>query len=96
VVTLAAAAVVENGIPAVRVAYVCQTRGDLADRGSPVDRFERPVGAPAQRLRQSVGIVLVVVEAMRFLAGVALGDRMPLVSAQANQMPPSRAAELDL
>ena len=71
VVALSAAAVVEDRLAAVRVADRREARGDLADRGVPVDLLEAAVGATAQRLRQAVRAVLVVVEARGLLARVA-------------------------
>ena len=72
VVSLAAAAVVEDRLAAVLVADAREPGGDLGDRRVPVDLLERAVGAPAQRRRQPVRAVLVVVEAHRLVAGVAL------------------------
>jgi hypothetical protein len=56
----------------VRIADLGEPRGDLAYRNVPIDRLEAPVWAAAKRRGQPIGSVLIVVEAMCFLAGVAL------------------------
>ena len=86
VVALAAAAVVEDRLAAVLVPDRAQALGDLADRGVPVDLLEGAVGPAAQRRGQPVARVLVVVEALRLLAGVAVRARAGLVTADPTQM----------
>src|SRR6185436_15140332 len=93
VVALAAAAVIEDRVAAMAIAHRREPRGDLADRGVPVDRLERAVGAPPQRLGDAVAAVLVVVEAMRLLACIAARRGMALVAADPDQVV---ALELDL
>ena len=56
----------------------------------------RAVRATAQRGEQALGIVLVEVDALRLLAGVAAGDRVATVPAYPRDVPPVRATELDL
>ena len=84
VVALAAAAVVEDRLAAVLVADRAQPRGDLAHGGVPVDLLEGAVRAAAQRCREAVAGVLVVVEALRLLARVAVRARTGLVAAHAH------------
>ena len=81
VVPLATAAVVEDLVAAVGVADVCEALGDLGDRGVPVDLLVAAVGAAPHRRGQPGAVVLVVVQAQRLVAGVALRTRMVLVSA---------------
>ncbi len=82
VVPLTAAAVVENRLAAVRIAHGAEPRRYLGDRRGPVDRHEGAVGAPAQGMEHPLTpAVLIVIEPQRFLAGVALGSRMRLVTA---------------
>src|SRR5688500_422016 len=66
--------------------------GGLGDRRVPVDLLERAVVAAAQRGRQPVRVVLVVVEAQRLLARVALRRGMLLVTASPLE-PPRGLAE---
>src|SRR5690606_38120364 len=91
-----AAAVIEDGLAAVRVAHPGQARRHLADGGVPVDGLEAAVGAAAERRGHPVAAALVVVEAVRLLAGVALRRGMALVAAQPDQAAAVGAAELDL
>src|SRR5262249_4304531 len=82
VIALAAAAVIEDGVAAVGVADRGQPRRDLGDRRVPVDLLEGPIRAFAQRVEDPLAAaVLVMVEAERLLAGVALGGGMRLVPA---------------
>src|SRR5690606_8045717 len=90
------AAVIEDRLAAVLVAHAREPRRDLGDRGLPIDLLEGAVGAPAQGPRQAVRVVLVVVEPMRLLAGVAARGRMRLVAAEAHQRATVVAAELHL
>ena len=77
VVALPAAAVVQDLVAAVLVAHRAEARGDLADRGVPVDLLVRAVITTAQRVEHTLTTtVLVVVEAQRLLAGVPLGRRV--------------------
>ena len=85
VVPLPAAAVVEDRRAAVGVAHVGEAGGDLADRGVPVDLLEGAVGPAAQRRGEAVRTVLVVVEAQRLLARVAVRRGMGLVAADARR-----------
>jgi hypothetical protein len=62
-------------------ADVKQPLGDLSQRGVPANRFEAAVTAPAQWRGQAIGLILVVIQPMRFLAGVAFGVWMVLVAA---------------
>ena len=76
VVALPATAVVHDRLAAVLVADRAEPRRDLADRGVPVDLLERAVRPPSQRVQDALAAaVLVVVEAQRLLARVALGRR---------------------
>ena len=75
VVPLPAAAVVEDRLPAVGVAHLGEPGRHLGDGGVPVDLLEGAVVAAAQRGRQAVATVLVVVEAQRLLARVARPTR---------------------
>ena len=64
------------------VAHRAEARGDLADRGVPVDLLVGAVITTAQRVEHTLTTtVLVVVEAQRLLAGVPLGRRVGLVAA---------------
>ncbi len=81
VVALAAAAVVEDRLAAVRVADRGAAFDDLGDRRVPVDLLEAPVGTAPERRRQPVPAVLVVVEPHRLVARVAAGARVLAVAA---------------
>ena len=95
-IPLPATAVIEDRVTAVSVADACESRGHLADRGVPVDLLERAVGAPPQRRGDAIAAVLVVIEAMRLLARVALRGGMALVAAQLDEVAIRFAAELNL
>ncbi len=84
-VSLAAAAVVEDLLAAVGVADVFEALGDLGDRGVPVDLLVAAVGASPHRGRQPAAVVLVVIEPQRLVARVALRRRMLLVTADLGQ-----------
>src|SRR5208282_251890 len=71
-VALSAAAVIENARAAVSVAHSLEAGSDLVNRGIPIDFLERSVGAAPKRRRQPVLAVLVVVDPLRLLAGVAV------------------------
>ena len=85
-VTLPAAAVVEDLVAAVRVADVLEARGDLGDRGVPVDFLVAAVGPSTHRGRQPAAVVLVVIEPQRLVAGVALRCRVFLVTADLGEL----------
>ena len=101
VVPLPATAEVEDALATMGVAHRRQPTGDLANGGVPVDHLEAAVGAPAQRMGHpltagrhagpighgSATGVLVVVEAERLLARVALRRRMALVASDALEPP---------
>src|SRR6185295_17013749 len=93
VVPLAAAAVIRQRPPAVRVADRRELPGDLPDRRLPRDPLERAVRPPAQRRVEAVGVVLVIVETRRLLAEITLGARMPFIAADPRD---PLAVELDL
>ena len=96
VVPLAAAPVVEDRLAAVGGPHVVEAGGDLGDRRVPVDLLEGPVGAPAQRGRQPVAAVLVVVEAQGLLARVARAGGVGLVAPDPLERPPVVTAEAHL
>src|SRR6185295_3141555 len=79
---------IEDRRAAVRVAHLGDALRDLGDRGVPVDRLVRAVGAPAHRAREPVARVLVVVEPQTLLARVALRPRVRLVAADARDATP--------
>src|SRR5690606_36447475 len=82
VVALSAAAVVQERFAAMGVADRAQAGGDFGDRGVPADLVGGAVGAAAQRAQDATVVtVLVVVEAQRLLAGVALAGGVGLVAA---------------
>ena len=91
-----AAAVVEDLVAPVFVADRREAFRDLTNRGVPVDFLEAAVLTPTERLLEAALVVLVVVETRRLLAGVPLGSRMGLVSANLDQAPAVFASELDL
>ena len=96
-VALPAAAVVDDRLAAMGVANRRQPLGDLANGGVPVDLLEGSVGSSAQRAQQPLtATVLVVVEAERLLAGVALRRRVGLVATDPFEGPPvGSQADLD-
>ncbi len=76
-VSLSAAAVVEDALAAVLRADRCSSFCAISRMAvRPVDRLVRSVGPPAHRRAQAVRAVLVVVQPLRLLAHVALRDRM--------------------
>ena len=106
VVPLPAAAEVEDRVAAVGVAHRAEAGRDLGDGGVPVDLLEGAVGPAAQRPGQPLAEaghagrgdraaagVLVVVEAQRLLARVALRHRVRLVAADAGEPAAVVAAE---
>ena len=80
-VSLPTAAVVEAGVGAVLVGNGGEPSDDLGDRGVPVDLGVGAVGLALERAGQPALHVLVVVDAERLLAGVALGADVALVAA---------------
>jgi hypothetical protein len=93
-VALPATAVEEDGLAAVRVAHGHEPLGDLGDGRVPVDRGVAAVGFAAQRCRQPVAAVLVVVETQRLVAGVSGGGDVVLVAADLDE-PASVPLDLD-
>src|SRR5262245_50257575 len=95
-VPLASTALVEDRLAAEPVAARAEPRGDLGDRGLPVDGLEGAVLSPAERMEDALAAaVLVVVEAEGLLARVALGGRVGLVPADLLEAAPVGAAQLD-
>src|SRR5258705_2370686 len=80
-IALPSAAIERKRIAAVRGADLIQALRDLAQRRIPGDWLEAAVGAPAQRSRQAIRLILVVVEPLRLLTSIALGIRMQFVAA---------------
>src|SRR5262249_34523018 len=96
VIALTAAAVIEDRLAAEPVADGAESRGDLGDRGVPVDGFKCPVGSAAERVQDALAAtVLVVVEAGGLLARVAPGGRVGLVPADLLEPAPVGAAQSD-
>src|SRR5579863_295298 len=87
-IALAAAAVIEDARAAVGVAHPFEACGNLANRGVPVDFLEGAVGTPPQRRSQPITAVLVIVNPLRFLAGIALRRDVIAISAHASDMTP--------
>src|SRR5713226_485588 len=75
-------------IAAVLRADVVQPLRYLAERGVPCDWLEAAIGAPAQRRRQAIGLILIVVKPLSLLAGIAFGIRMQFVAAHLHHPPP--------
>ncbi len=84
VVSLAAAAVVQDALAAVAQTDGRQLLRDFANGRWPVDGFVGSVRAPSHRRVQPVGAVLVVVHALGLLADVSLRHRMGLVAPDAH------------
>ena len=87
VVSLSAAAVVEDLVSAVRLADPLKPVGDLRNRGVPVDFLIGAVIAAAQRCGQPARIGLVVVQLQGFVAGVPARGGVVLVAADLGQLP---------
>src|SRR5271168_859658 len=87
-IALSAAAVIENARSAPLLAHPKEARGDLADSGVPVDFLEAAVGTAAKRRGQPVTTILVVVNALRLLAGVPMRRYVLLVSMHTRDMTP--------
>ena len=85
-VTLPAAAVVEDLVPAVGIGDALEARGDLGNRGVPVDFLVAAVGTPAHGGGQPIAVVLVVVQPQRLVAGVTLRGGMVLVAADLGEV----------
>ncbi len=95
-VALPAAAVVDDRLASMGVANRRQPLGDLANGGVPVDLLEGSVVSSTKRAQQPLTApVLVVVEAQRLLAGVALRRRVGLVAADPFEGP-SVTSQADL
>src|SRR5262249_54173649 len=86
VIALPAAAVIREAMTAVLVAQRHQLARDLFDGGLPLDRLERSIASPAQRRAQSIGVVLIPIEARRLLTDVTPGRRMCVVADDAGQL----------
>src|SRR5207302_1337725 len=95
VIALPAAAVIEDCRSAVGVAHARESGGDFGDRRVPVDRFVAAVGTTTHRRGEPVAAVLVVVEAQRLLARVALRCRVGLVAADPLEPATVRSAQTD-
>jgi hypothetical protein len=81
VVSLAAAAVVENGLAAVGVPHGREPCGDFGDGGVPADLLEWAVCAAPERVEDALtSAVLIVIEPKRFLSRVSLRGWMGLVA----------------
>ena len=86
-IPLPAAAVIEDARAAPLLAHLEEARGDLADCGVPVDFLESAVGPPPHRRGQPIPAILVVVNPLRLLAGIALRRDMLPVTADTRDMP---------
>src|SRR5262245_19939742 len=96
VVSLPAAAVVQDRLAAVRVPHGREPPGDLGHRGVPVDLLERAVRATAQRMEHALApTVLIVIEAKGLLTGIALRAGMRLVAPDLLKTATVLTAELD-
>src|SRR5262249_12974716 len=96
VVSLPAAAVVQDRLAAVRVPHGPEPPGDLGHRGVPVDLLERAVRATAQRMEHALApSVLIVMEAKGLLTGIALRAGMRLVAPDLLETATVLTAELD-
>jgi hypothetical protein len=80
-VSLAAAALVEDRLTAMRVTDRRQTYSYFSDRGVPVDFLETAVTASTEWTCQTVRAVLVEIDTMCLLTGIALGSRMGIIAA---------------
>src|SRR5579862_4139196 len=87
-IALAAAAVIEDARAAVSIAHALEACGDFANRGVPVDFLEGAVGPSPERRGQPIPAVLVVVNSLRLLAGIALRRDVFAISAHASDMTP--------
>ena len=96
VIALSAATVVENRLSAVGIADVGQTLGHLADGRVPVDGLEGAVVAATEWRGEAVGAVLVEIELVGLLAGVAPGRRVLAIAPEAHQLAAVVPTELDL
>src|SRR5439155_48318 len=89
-------AVVEDRLAAVAVDDAPESGRHLGDGRVPVDLLVRPVRPSAQRRRQAVPAVLVVVEPEGLLARVALGGGVRLVTPDPFEAPPVLTTPADL
>ncbi len=62
-----------------------QASSHFGDRGVPVNLFETAVAAPAERTCQTVRAILVKIDAMGLLTGIALGSGMRIVAAHLHE-----------
>src|SRR5579862_4657105 len=85
-ISLSAAAVIEDARAAELIAHAHQTRANLGDRGIPIDLLEATVGAASHRGIEAVLAVLIVVDALRLLACVPVRGDVLLVAAHAGDM----------
>src|SRR5579864_7843198 len=86
-VSLPAAAVIEDACAAPSVAHPHETGRDLANRGVPIDLLKRAVGPTPEWRGQPITPVLVVIEALRLFAGVAARSDVGAIAAHAGDMP---------
>ncbi len=87
VISLPTTAVVEDALPAMCVLHGVQTLADFPDRRVPGNFLEAPVVAAAQRMKDAIRRLQIVVQTVGFLAGVALGAGVGLVPANAREAP---------
>src|ERR1700682_6080382 len=80
-IPLPSAAIERERLAAVCRADMVEALRYLTHRRLPGDRLEVAVGAPAQRSRQAIGLVLIVVEPLSLLTSITLGIRMQFVAA---------------
>src|SRR5829696_6891880 len=85
-VTLPAAAVVEDLVSAVGIGNALEARGNLGNRSVPVNFLVAAVRTPAHGRGQPVAVVLIVVQSQRLVAGVALRGGMVLVAADLDEV----------
>ena len=95
-VPLAAAAVIEDLVAAVARLDVHELRGDLADRGVPIDRFEGPVRPAPERCIEPIAGALVEVEPLRLLAEIPARDRVVAIALELHDLPAAVSADLHL
>src|SRR6266481_8374594 len=85
-ISLPAAAIIEDARAAVGIAHFLEARRDLANRPVPVDFLEGAIGTSPKRRGQPIPAVLVVVDSLRLLARVALRRDVIAISAHASDM----------
>ena len=69
-----------NSIYTHKEIFLRELVSNFPNRRIPIDRLEAPVLASSQRSRNSIGVVLVMVESGRLLAGISLRARIRLVA----------------